>query len=140
MSHKKGFGPHLMLDLNKCNFQKLNSIENCFKLLNELPDLIGMTKITQPYVFPYEGRVPEDNGNTGVVIIAESHISVHTFPIKEYAFIDIFSCKPFNTELAIQYCIDLFESKQPDINITKRGKHFPVNENTFNLDLSANSL
>lgn len=124
MSHQKGFGPHLMLDLNQCNPECLNSIDLCFKLLNELPDHIGMTKITMPHVFPYEGLVPEDKGITGTVIIAESHLSIHTFPLKEYAFIDIFSCKPFQTQFAIDYCLNLFESKDPDIHITYRGKSF----------------
>ena len=125
MSLKKGFGPHLMLDLNQCDFELLNSFDSCFKLLNNLPDQIGMTKITQPYVFPYKGFVPEDAGITGMVIIAESHISVHTFPFKTYAFIDIFSCKPFDTDYATKFCIDLFNSKDPQISITKRGKSFP---------------
>ena len=126
MKETSGFGPHIMLDLHQCNSQLLSSIDLCFELLHSLPNQIGMTKITQPYVFPYEGLIREDKGITGMVIIAESHISVHTFPLKEYAFIDVFSCKPFNTDIAIQYCIDLFKCKQPDIQKTMRGKHFPV--------------
>lgn len=54
------FGPHLTLDLNKCNKNKLSDCNLVFNLLNELPEKIGMTKITQPYVFPYNGLVPED--------------------------------------------------------------------------------
>ena len=128
MSHQKGFGPHLMLDLNLCDINRLNCINTCFKLLNELPDHIGMTKITMPHVFPYHGLVPEDEGITGTVIIAESHVSVHTFPKKAYAFIDVFSCKPFQTEFAIDYCVTLFGSKEPDIHLTYRGKNFPVGQ------------
>tara|TARA_A100001015_G_scaffold195169_1_gene217561 strand:+ start:226 stop:636 length:411 start_codon:yes stop_codon:yes gene_type:complete len=120
-----GFGPHVMLDLNECNPNQLNSVESCFKLLDELPTIIGMTKITMPYVFPYEGLVPEDKGITGNVIIAESHVSIHTFSLKNYAFIDIFSCKPFDSKKAINYCIDLFESKDPDVHIVNRGSKFP---------------
>ena len=125
LSHQNGFGPHVMLDLNQCSKESLGCINTCFKLLDELPNHIGMTKITMPYVFPYAGKVPEDRGITGTVIIAESHLSVHTFPLKAYAFIDIFSCKPFQTQAAIDYCIDLFESKDPDIHMTYRGKAFP---------------
>ena len=124
MSHKKGFGKHVLLDLNSCNHEKLDDYDLCFEFLNELPNQISMTKITQPYVFPYSGKVPEDRGITGMVIIAESHISIHTFPLKQYAFIDIFSCKPFNTELAIDLCVQTFESKDPKINICDRGEKF----------------
>ena len=51
-----GYGPHLMLDLSECNPAVLDDLDACFNLLNELPDRIGMTKITQPYVFRYRGR------------------------------------------------------------------------------------
>ena len=124
MSHKKGFGKHVLLDLNECDGDISSSIDTCINFLNELPNQISMTKITQPYVFPYSGLVPEDKGITGMVIIAESHISIHTFPLKKYVFIDIFSCKPFNCELAIEYCVKTFDSKDPSIQILDRGEKF----------------
>ncbi|MEK9726664.1 MAG: S-adenosylmethionine decarboxylase [Candidatus Margulisiibacteriota bacterium] len=124
MSLRKGFGPHLMIDLFKCSVDALDSLNLCFDFLDQLPDKIGMTKITMPHVFPYEGLVPEDRGITGAVIIAESHITVHTFPLKSYAFIDIFSCKPFDTDMATQFCVDYFSAKEPDVHLTLRGKNF----------------
>jgi S-adenosylmethionine decarboxylase len=93
--------------------------------LHELPDKIGMTKITQPYVFPYSGLVPEDEGITGVVIIAESHISIHTFPLKNYAFIDIFSCKPFDWSNISDIIKETFHADEMEFNIVQRGKDFP---------------
>ena len=77
---------------------KLKDYNLVFDVLNELPEKIGMTKITQPYVFPYSGHVPEDKGITGTVIIAESHISIHTFQEKDYCFVDVFSCKDFDAD------------------------------------------
>ena len=41
-----GFGPHLMLDLNECNVDKLNNYKLIFDLLNTIPEKIGMTKIS----------------------------------------------------------------------------------------------
>ncbi len=119
------FGPHLTLDLNECSPEKLSNFDLVFDVLNTLPEKIGMTKITQPYVFKYAGLVPEDKGVTGFVVIAESHISIHTFQEKNYAFIDLFSCKPFDTERAQDYLIEAFESKQPTVNVLMRGADFP---------------
>jgi len=119
------FGPHLTLDLKGCNKDKLKDLGLIFDLLNTLPDKIGMTKITQPYVFPYSGLVPEDKGVTGVIIIAESHISIHTFEEKDYVFVDIFSCKPFDYELAAEHLIETFEAKEVSKNVLKRGLNFP---------------
>ncbi len=119
------FGPHLTLDLGKCNPKKLSDLNFIFKFLNDLPTKIGMTKITQPYVFEYSGLVPEDKGITGFVVIAESHISIHTFQDKDYAFVDIFSCKYFDYEKVKKILIDAFESKNPQTNVIMRGKDFP---------------
>ncbi len=119
------FGPHLTLDLGKCNPKKLSDLSFIFKFLNDLPTKIGMTKITQPYVFEYSGLVPQDKGITGFVVIAESHISIHTFQDKDYAFVDIFSCKYFDHEKVKKILIDAFESKNPKTNVIMRGKDFP---------------
>lgn len=121
---KEAFGPHLMLDLRKCNEEKLKDYNLVFDILHDLPEKIGMTKITQPYVFPYEGLIPEDKGITGTVIIAESHISIHTFQEKDYCFVDVFSCKDFNVDYAAEYIIKAFESKSYDKHIVSRGKDF----------------
>ena len=121
------FGPHLTIDLEDCNLEKLNDLDYVFNFLNELSDEIGMTKITQPHVFRYSGLVPEDEGITGMVIIAESHISIHTFPKKNYAFLDVFSCKPFDYEFTPNRIIEYFESKNHTINVVKRGENFPRN-------------
>lgn len=125
MANTAGFGPHLTLDLNDCNPEKLSDFDLVFDVLNDLPDLIGMTKITQPYVFKYAGLVPEDKGITGFIVIAESHISIHTFQEKNYVFIDLFSCKPFDYAYAQDYLIKLFESKTPTIHVVERGLDFP---------------
>jgi S-adenosylmethionine decarboxylase len=119
------FGPHITLDLSGCNVDKLKDLQLHFDLLNTLPEKIGMTKITQPYVFPYSGLVPEDKGITGIVIIAESHISVHSFEEKKYCFVDIFSCRSFDTDMAIEIILNIFEPMSHKINIVERGLDFP---------------
>lgn len=120
----ENFGPHLMMDLRECNPDKLKDYDLVFSVLNELPEKIGMTKITQPYVFPYSGLVPEDKGITGTVIIAESHISIHTFQEKDHCFVDVFSCKDFDVEFAAEYLVNAFESRKYDKHVIQRGKHF----------------
>jgi S-adenosylmethionine decarboxylase len=119
-----GFGPHLMLDGRRCNPEKLGDVAHIFNVLNELPDKIGMTKITQPYVFPYSGLVPEDKGVTGMVVIAESHLSFHSFTEKDYFFFDLFSCKPFDVEAAMRYVVEAFDAQDVELHYVERGRHF----------------
>ena len=122
MSH---FGPHLIIDLKECNSEKLSNVELVHDVLLNLPEKIGMTRISEPDVFYYNGKVPEDHGVTGVVVLAESHCSIHTFPEKGYCFMDIFSCKEFDTDTALNEMIELFESAKYDVQVLKRGIGFP---------------
>ncbi|KAF0133428.1 MAG: S-adenosylmethionine decarboxylase [Candidatus Saganbacteria bacterium] len=121
---KYGFGPHLMFDLYGCNKEKLSDMDLIFDTLDKFPTRMGMNKIMPPYVFKYTGSVPEDWGISGVVLIAESHITIHTFPDKDHAFIDIFSCKDFNTDFATSYMINLFEAKEHEVSLSARGAEF----------------
>lgn len=81
------FGPHLTLDLYGCSKEKLSDKDFIYKLLDELPELIGMHKITQPFVTDYPGRPNsfDKGGISAFVLIAESHITIHTFVEQSYA-------------------------------------------------------
>lgn len=125
MTKKSYFGPHLMLDLSGCDQEKISDLDFIFTFLNTLPDKIGMIKITQPYVFPYSGTIPEDKGITGFVVIAESHLSIHTFVDKGYAFVDLFSCKPFDTDVARDLIVEAFASRESEVYMLERGTGFP---------------
>ena len=120
-----GFGPHLTLDGYGCSREKLENLELIYSILEDFPSSIGMTKIMPPYVFKYDGLKPEDWGVSGFVLIAESHISIHTFPCKNYLSLDIFSCKLFNIDSAIDYITSTFEIQKYDKNVLERGLEFP---------------
>jgi S-adenosylmethionine decarboxylase len=122
---ENAFGPHLVIDLKNCSKEKLSDYNLHFEFLSTLPKKIGMTPITQPYVFPYSGLVPEDKGITGIAIIAESHISIHSFEEKGYCFIDIFSCKPFDYEGVIPMVCEFFGCEEFEVTTIQRGIDFP---------------
>ncbi len=119
------FGPHLMLDLSGCPKDKLEDLGLIYSILDELPTKIGMTKIIPPYVFKYNGLVPEDKGITGIVVIAESHISIHTFSEKNFVFVDVFSCKEFDTLYATNYILEKLDCRDYAIHVEHRGTSFP---------------
>ena len=119
------FGPHLMLDCRECDSSKINDHALIYQFLDELPERVGMTKIIPPYVFPYSGLVPEDKGVTGMVIIAESHLTFHSFTEKDYFFFDMFSCKPFDVEVVERHVIETFGVKSYQRHQANRGREFP---------------
>ena len=120
-----GFGPHLMLDGYGCAKAKLEDLNLIYRILDELPARIGMTKIMPPYVFKYSGLKPEDWGLSGFVLIAESHVSIHTFPEKNFVSVDIFSCKAFDAEFSADYMKAAFGMAKIETNVIDRGTEFP---------------
>jgi S-adenosylmethionine decarboxylase len=120
-----GFGMHLMLDGYGCDRERLEDISLIYNFLSDYPAQIGMTKIMPPYVFRYDAKNQQDWGISGFVLIAESHISIHTFPEKNYLSIDIFSCKNFDSEQAISYVNNLFAPEKSEIKLLDRGLEFP---------------
>ncbi|MCL0094464.1 S-adenosylmethionine decarboxylase [Dehalococcoidales bacterium] len=93
---------HLIIDGYGSNSDILQSEEFIYQLLDQYPAEIGMTKIAPPYVLRYVGTKPEEWGISGFVLIAESHISIHTFVERCYVNIDIFSCKSFDADRVIK--------------------------------------
>ena|SRR3989344_1709813 len=121
------FGLHVTIDASGCNKRKLSSVTLVYDILNKLPDKIGMTKMTLPYVVKWLDKFAQGTeGISGFVMIAESHISIHTFPDQDYVFMDIFSCRDFNADMAIKYLTEAFESKKYQKQILKRGMDFPM--------------
>ncbi|MEM0029522.1 MAG: S-adenosylmethionine decarboxylase, partial [Candidatus Nitrosocaldus sp.] len=86
-----GFGPHLMVDGYDANPAKLRDAELVRRVLDELPEEMEMTKVLPPVVQRYPALPGHAEGITGVVIIAESHIAIHTFPSERFISVDIFS-------------------------------------------------
>jgi len=79
-------GKHLLLELKDCDAGLLNDMDYLREALNAVAILIGATVIKDSfYQFSPQGI-------SGVVIIAESHISIHTWPEFYYAAVDVFTC------------------------------------------------
>jgi len=116
---------HLTIDGFGANPEKLASEELVRELLDRLPERIAMTKIATPHVQRYVGEKPEDWGVSGFVLIAESHIAVHTFPKHRYVWVDVFSCKGFEGELAVDEVTLAFDLEKARIRTHDRGLEYP---------------
>jgi S-adenosylmethionine decarboxylase len=119
------FGVHLMLDGYGCDRSRLESEEFIYNFLDQFPDDIGMTKIMQPSVLKYSGAGVQECGISGFVLIAESHVSIHTFPAAGYVSIDIFSCKSFDLGAAEREIVRRFGIDRLDKNVLDRGVEYP---------------
>jgi len=79
-------GRHLLLELKDCNREVLNDLDFIKDCLRDTAEKIGATVVNECY---YQFT---PHGISGVVIIAESHLCIHTWPEHNYAAVDIFTC------------------------------------------------
>jgi len=125
------FGEHLTLDGYDGNFDLLNNKELVLDCLNNLPKALGMRKLAEPEVYeaPDADNNKDSGGWSGFVVIAESHISIHTFPYRRFVSIDIYTCKQgMNQDFVVNYFIERFKLENTEVNFIKRGTKFPVND------------
>ncbi len=112
---------HLAIDGYGATPSKLWDVGLFRRFLSDYPTALGMTKLCEPKVLTYHAPNAEDSGISGFVIIAESHISFHTFPNRQYVNIDVFSCRSFDSERAIRDVKDLLSLKEVRTWILDRG-------------------
>ena len=125
MNHN--FGIHLALDIENCDAKKLVDNRLVYNLLNNLPAQFSMNKMTLPYVVEWKDKFADTPGISGFVMIAESHISIHTFPDQRYAFVDIFSCNHFDAKGIAQKIMKELGSIKAEKHVIERGKNFERN-------------
>ena len=125
------FGEHLMLDGYGGSYEKLNSKELVSSILYDLPTKLGMKLLSEPVVYFAEpNHIKDPGGWSGVVVIAESHLSIHTFPEKGFVTADVYTCKNgMDNEYIIKYLTDAFELKDTEINFVKRGLRYMSYQN-----------
>ena len=112
---------HLIIDGYSSNPDILQSEEFITELLDQYPAEIGMTKISPPHVLRYVGAKPEEWGVSGFVLIAESHISIHTFVEIRYVNVDVFSCKNFDADRIIKDLSNRLQLTEMETHLLGRG-------------------
>ncbi len=121
----EGFGPHLVFDGYGCSSDRLEDMDRIYTLLDSLPARIRMTKIMPPYVFRHATPGRGGDGISGFVLIAESHIAVHTFPRRRFLNVDVFSCQAFDVELVLAALKEVFAPRRIEWKLLDRGLEFP---------------
>ena len=129
---------HLIVDGYGCDPGKLADPMVVLNFLDYTPSQIGMVKMMPPVVFPYQSPVPEQSGLSGFVIIAESHLAIHTWPERSTVWADVFSCKSFDAEKVQQVLMGAFDITRMEVDVLPRGlEHEDAFEPAFHVGGSA---
>lgn len=109
-------GRQLMIELKNCDADLLNDLKFVEKVMLEAAE-IADAQIIKSSFHPFS-----PHGISGMVIIAESHMAIHTWPEHAYAAVDIFTCgEKVKPEAAAKHLIKKFKCKDVLINEYKRG-------------------
>jgi S-adenosylmethionine decarboxylase len=124
------FGIHFMLDGYGCNKKMLEDKEALVRMLESIPVAMGMHTISTPLVVEVGPKNRKDPGGlSGFVLIAESHISFHTFPSRGFVTIDVYTCQnDMDTEKLKQQFIDAFDIQDSEMTLVRRGTRYPNND------------
>jgi S-adenosylmethionine decarboxylase len=99
-------GCHWIFDGYGAEAARLDDEALLRQALEGLPDLLGLRKVAPAQSFRHEaGR---ERTVAGIVLLAESHLSLHAFPAQGVVHGDLFSCKPFDVEGARGYLTRVF--------------------------------
>jgi S-adenosylmethionine decarboxylase len=124
------FGEHLTIDGYGGDKERLNDKALVLKCLNELPELLGMHKLSKPEVYFAPGNDKKDPGGwSGFVVIQESHISIHTFPARGFVSADVYTCSSdIDQKYILKYFKDLFSLTDIEDHFIKRGSRYPATD------------
>jgi S-adenosylmethionine decarboxylase len=113
-------GYHYLIELYQCDVEVLKDLKGIQKILNAAIKTAGATKVNEIF------HQFSPQGVSGVIVIAESHFSIHTWPEYGYAAVDFFTCNPkLKVQDAYQQIVGDFHAKKASIMEIKRGVDKP---------------
>ena len=122
------FGVHLMLDCYLADPNRLSDESMLSSMLMELVSKLGMHAIHSPVVLEVGPMNRKDPGGlSGFVLIAESHISFHTFPKRRFVTVDVYTCQGSLPEKAlVEEFRRYFCFERHEIFVQRRGTRYPT--------------
>ena len=106
-------GAHLIIDLYDA--QQLDDQAHIERTMRACIEASGAT-LLHIHLHPFE-----PTGVSGVAVLAESHISVHTWPEAGFAAFDVFMCGDTEPEKCIDILADAFKANKVEVTNLKRG-------------------
>lgn len=128
------FGVHLMIDGYVADGAPMTDKAALQNILKTLPRDIGMHPICDPVVVEVGANCMKDPGGlSGFVMIAESHISFHTFPARGFVTIDLYTCQnDLDHDSVVTQLKCAFRIREADVYLQHRGIRYPRDDIAHN--------
>jgi len=121
------FGEHVTIDGYGGNYEQLNDREYIMSCFEELLKLLGMHAIIPVAIVEApDNNIKDPGGWSGYVVLAESHISIHTFPRRKFISADVYTCQNgMDQKLVTDYFRNKFSLEEVETNFILRGVRYP---------------
>ena len=112
---------HFLLELYRCDFEKLNDESFLRCTLN------NAAKLANAKVLNLISNKFEPQGVTAIALLAESHLSIHTWPEAQYSAVDIFTCgQNMKPDLSCKYLIQSLMAEEHLLRVINRNPPYKV--------------
>lgn len=119
----KELGVHVLMEFSNCSVEVLNDLKGLEEVMEQAA-LASKATIIKSVFHQFS-----PHGVTGVVVVAESHLAIHTWPEHGYAAVDFFTCNMSMDYLkTYHYLVEKLNSKRPSYQTMKRGFIPQLNE------------
>lgn len=110
------FGRHVTMDLREVSFELLNDADFLRSVMTEAANRSGATIVGESFI-----RF-NPQGVTGVLVLSESHLSIHTYPEEGFAAIDCYTCgTAVDPEVACDYLKKVLGGRVAGYRALRRG-------------------
>ena len=116
MTDRKQFGRHYLVDFSGCDPESIKFVSSIRESLLRAVEDCGATLVDHLF------HQYEPVGASGVVLIAESHLSVHTWPEDCFVAVDLFTCGDTDADAAIETMRRAFGAQEVTIKVIVRGQ------------------
>jgi len=117
-------GRHFLAEFYNCSSEKLNDKKTIADVMTKAVEVSNAT-IIKPFFHKFSPQ-----GVSGIIVIAESHLAIHTWPEFSFAAVDLFSCGEFDFTEALRFIRNNLDAASYSIISIKRGINVNSTSNT----------
>ena len=122
----QALGRHMLLELFDCDPDAINSLDIV------KASMVEAAKRAQATIVDVVFHEFNPFGISGVVVIAESHLAIHTWPEYRYAAVDVFSCgETLQPQVAVEHLVEQLGAARTSVVELQRGVFLQAPNPTF---------
>ncbi len=112
----KSLGMHYLAEFHQCPYEIINDAGRVEEIMNRAAEKSRATVIKSLF------HTFSPHGVSGIIVIAESHFAIHTWPEYGYASVDLFSCGDFDYLSALEHIRHELRAVSYTYSVIERGR------------------